>query len=390
MKALLVSVLALVGVVGLVSMAAAQTPAAPPPGGGEDIVVVEAQGEGLTADAAKKDALRKALEQGGKAEISSHSQTENFELIRDTIYARSEGIIKDYKVIKEGPGAGGTFFCKIQAKVSKSAIATDWGSVQNVLDQIGRPGIMVCINERIDGVPDTSSILESKIEERLIKSGFQVYSKQGLESIQGKEAADAAAEDNIAKMQALAKDHNTQIFIMGHANANAAGVQDLYGEPTAMYNGDCVVKMYYTDTARLLASESLPNWRGGARGQHVISPQAGKMALSNAGAEIVEKVYETTMVQWATAISAGGEIQLEVEGLAVKDALKLKKMLTEIPGVEKVNQDVTKGIAKFRIVAKMNAEGLAEHLTGGEWEKLIEVVDLKMNRIQAKAVKGGE
>ena len=352
----------------------------------EDIVVIEAQGEGISPDAAKKDALRKALEQGGKAEISSHSQTENFELVRDTIYARSEGIITDYKVLQEGAGVGGTYFCKIKAKVSKSAIATDWGSVQNVLDQIGRPGIMVCINERIDGVPDTSSILESKIEERLIKSGFDVYSKQGLDSIQAKEAADAAAEDNIAKLQALAKDHNTQIFIMGHANANAAGVKDLYGEPTAMYNGDCVVKMYYTDTARLLASESLPNWRGGARGHHTISPQAGKMALSNAGAEIIEKVYATVMQQWATAISAGGEIQLEIQGLTAKQTIKIKKMLRKIPGIEKVHSQGAKGLVKFRIVGKMTAETLVEHLVEGEWESLIEIEDWKLNRIQAKAV----
>ena len=352
----------------------------------EDIVVIEVQGEGISPDGARKDALRKALEQGGKAEISSHSQAENFELVRDTIYSRAEGIVTDYKILQESPAAGGTYFCKIKAKVSKSAIASDWGSVQNVLDQIGRPGVMVCITERIDGVTDTSSILESKIEERLIKSGFDVYSKQGLDSIQAKEAADAAAEDNIAKMQALAKDHNTQIFVMGHSNANAAGVKSLYGEPTAMYNGDCVVKMYYTDTARLLASESLPNWRGGARGHHTISPQAGKMALSNAGAEIVEKVYATVMQQWATAISAGGEIQLEVEGLKIKDAIKIKKMLLKIDGVDKVNQQMTKGLVKFRIVAKMNAEGLVEHLVEGEWESLIEVVDLKLNRIQAKAV----
>lgn len=375
MKSLLVRGL-LVGLVGCLSTAAVA----------EDIVVIEAQGEGLSLDAAKKDALRKALEQGGKAEISSHSTAENFELVRDTIYARAEGIITDYKVLKEGQGIGGVYFCKIKAKVSKSAIATDWGSVQNVLDQIGRPGIMVCINERIDGVPDTSSILESKIEERLIKSGFDVYSKTGLDAIQTKEAADAASEDNIAKMQSLAKNFNTQIFVMGHANANAAGVKNLYGEPTAMYNGDCVVKMYYTDTARLLASESLPQWRGGARGHHTISPQAGKMALSNAGAEIIEKVYATVMRQWATAISSGGEIQLEIEGIKIKDAIKIKKMLLAIDGVEKVNQQMSKGLVKFRIVAKMNAEGLVEHLVQGEWEKVIEVVDLTMNRIQAKGV----
>ena len=352
----------------------------------EDIVVIEVQGEGISPDGARKDALRKALEQGGKAEISSHSQAENFELVRDTIYSRAEGIVTDYKILQEGPAAGGTYFCKIKAKVSKSAIASDWGSVQNVLDQIGRPGVMVCITERIDGVTDTSSILESKIEERLIKSGFDVYSKQGLDSIQAKEAADAAAEDNIAKMQALAKDHNTQIFVMGHSNANAAGVKNLYGEPTAMYNGDCVVKMYYTDTARLLASESLPNWRGGARGHHTISPQAGKMALSNAGAEIVEKVYATVMQQWATAISAGGEIQLEIQGLSAKQTIKIKKLLKQIPGIEKVHSQGTKGLVKFRIVGKMTAETLVEHLVEGEWECLIEIEDWKLNRFQAKAV----
>jgi len=352
----------------------------------EDIVVVEVQGEGISPEAAKKNALRRALEQGGKTEISSHSTAENFELVRDTIYARSEGIVTDYKVLQEGAGVGGVYFCKIQAKVSKSAVATDWGSVQNVLDQIGRPGIMVCITERIDGVTDTSSILESKIEERLIKSGFDVYSKQGLDSIQSKEAADAAVEDNIAKMQALAKDHNTQIFIMGHANANAAGVEDIYGTPTAMYNGDCVVKMYYTDTARLLASESLPNWRGGARGHHTISPQAGKMALSHAGAAIIEKVYATVMQQWATAISAGGEIQLEIQGLSAKQTIKIKKLLRKIPGIEKVHSQGSKGLVKFRIVGKMTAETLVEHLVEGEWESLIEIEDWKLNRIQAKGI----
>jgi len=350
----------------------------------DEVVEVTVTGEGISKDAAKKDALRKALEEGGKSEISSHSQTENFQLVRDTIYARAEGIVKDYKVLEEKEGMGGTFVCKIKALVSKSAIATTWGEVQNVLDQIGRPGIMVLITEKIDGAVDNSSILESKIEERLIKAGFDVYAGEQVRAIAKKEADDAAAEDNVAKMQAIAKDFGTQIFITGAANANAAGVRDLYGEPTAMYNGDCAVKMYYTDTGRLLASESLPNWRGGARGIHTASPQAGKVALSSAGEEVVQKVYAAVMQQWATQISAGGEIQIEVEGLDAGEAIRLKKKLEEIKGIEKVNYKFSKGIASYRIVGKMTAEAMTEHLVEGEWAKLIEIVDVKLNRIQAK------
>lgn len=342
-------------------------------------------GEGISKDAAKKDALRKALEQGGKIEIASHSQAENFVLIKDTIASRAEGIVTDYQVVEEKAGAGGTFLCTIRAKVDQTVIASQWGALQIVLDQIGRPGVAVMIKETIDGVAQDSSILESKIEERLVKLGFDVYDSEQLKEIARKESDDAAVEDNVNKMQAIAKGFHTQIFITGTASANAAGVKDLYGEPTAMYNGDAVAKMYYTDTAKLLASESIPNWRGGARGFSAISPQAGKKALENAGVDLVEKIYQTVMQQWATQISAGGEVRIEVEGMNMGDAIKLKKKLEAIPGVEKINgPSMDKGIATFRIVAKMTAEQLVEHLVQGEFEQTLDVIDLKLNRIQAK------
>jgi len=353
----------------------------------DDIVTVTVSGEGISAEMARKDALRRALEQGGQAEITSHSQVENFTLIRDTIYARSAGIVKDYRVLSEGPAAGGTFFCKIEAKVSKSAIATAWGDVQNVLDQIGRPKIMVWINEKIDGRPDDSSILESKIEERLIKSGFDVYAREQLDEIKKRELADAAAEDDVSRMQALAKDFACQIFIKGNGNADAAGVEDLYGVKVAMYNCDAMVKTFHTDTGRLLASESIPTQRSGARGQFTHSPQAAKAALAAAGVQIIDMTYNTVMEQWATQISAGGEIQLEVSNISAAAALKLKNKLAQISGIEKINgPSLTKDQASYRIVAKMSATDLAGILVEGEWASMIEVVDIKLNRIQAKAV----
>jgi hypothetical protein len=194
----------------------------------------------------------------------------------------------------------------------------------------------------------------------------------------------------VAKVQAIAKDFGTQILITGTAQANSAGVKELAGEPTAMYNGDGMIKMYYTDTAQMVASESLANWRGGARGFHTISPQAGKKALENAGEELVERCYQSVMKQWATRISAGGELTLEVEGMSLADALKLKKKIQDISAdkIKNVNHSLTKGIVTFRIKAQMTAEELAEHLAGGDFAQIIEIVDLKTNRIQAKKVGG--
>lgn len=354
----------------------------------DDIVDVPATGQGMSRESACQDALRRALEKGGGVEISSHSETENFELIRDTIYARADGIITDYKVVNESDGAGGIKICEIRAKVRKSAIASAWGEVQNLLDQVGRPVIVVYIQERIDGIEQDSSILESQIEHKLLEAGFTVRAGEQVRAIAEKESADAASEENVAKMQAIAKGFGAQIFISGTAQADAAGVRDLYGQATAMYNGDAMIKMYYTDTAELLASESLANWRGGARGYDTVSPQAGKKALENAGQELVERCYASVMKRWATRITAGGELVLEVEGINLTNAIKLKKKLEAIDTdrIRRVDQSLSKGIATFRIQAKMTAPTLAEYLVDDEWTALIEIVDLKTNRIQAKWV----
>ena len=109
----------------------------------DDFVDVEAEGEGADKEQATKVALRAALEKGGKQEIFSDSKVENYQLMHDTILSRAQGIVTDYKVVEEKKVAGGTFKVKIKARVSKSVLKESWGAIQNVLNQIGRPKIMV-------------------------------------------------------------------------------------------------------------------------------------------------------------------------------------------------------------------------------------------------------
>ncbi len=386
----------LLAVMGLASWVMAQNAAAPTagapavtaaPAGPDDVVVVEADGEGTDKEAATKAALRAALEKGGKNEIFSDSKVENFQLMHDTIITRAEGIVTDYQVVK-GPEpvlGGGTVKIWIKAKVSKKALVDSWGAIQNVLNQLGRPKIMVYIIERIDGNLEEGSILEAELEKKLLASGFDLVDRNQIQAVMEKEKADAAVSDNVNKLQSVAKEFGAQIFITGTANANQAGMEDLYGAPVAFYNCDAQVKMFYTDSAKLLASVPMPQTRGGARGRKEFSPQAGKQALSFAGQRVIVDLYQQVLTQWSTAISAGGELILEVEGMKFVGANRLKKAISEIKGVERVNFEMTKGIARFRINAKMGAQDLAEKLSEGDFEKAIDIEDLKLNRIQAKA-----
>jgi hypothetical protein len=361
--------------------------ATPAPTGPDDVVVVEADGEGIDKKEAELAALRAALEKGGKNEIFSHTEVKDFQLMHDIIISRADGIVTDHKIIK-GPEpviGGGTVKVWIKARVSKKSMVDSWGAIQNLLNQVGRPKIMVYIIERIDGRPEQQSILETKIEERMLKSGFDLVDRNQINAILTREHADAMAERNLEKLKSIAKGFGAQIFVTGTANANQAGIEDLYGVPAAFYNCDVQLKVYYTDTAKVLASVGLPRTRGGAPGRKEYSPQAGKQALDFAGRRVVEELYHQVLGQWATALSAGGELTLEVEGIKPIPALRLRKMLEGLKGIEHVNMEFSKGVATYRINAKMNGDQLFERLAEGEFEKELDLSELKMNRIQAKA-----
>lgn len=377
----------------------AQTPPPPPPPGAlpsppgvpspADVVVVDAEGEGMTKDEALRAALRSALEKGGRNEIFSHTEVQDFQVMHDTIISRAQGLVKDFKVLEEKPVMGGTFKVRIRAMVSKSVLAAAWGELQNVLKQVGRPKVLVWINERIDDRPQEESLLENKIEERLLKSGFDLVARKAIAAIKQKELADAAATRNVEKMQAIAKDFDAHIFITGTANAHHADIVTAYQVPMVAYNCDAEVKVYYTDTGKLLASKGLPNQRGLARGRNQYSPQAGRQALENVSFPLVDGIYQQVMEQWATAISAGGELILEVEGMKFATANRLRQALQGMEKVTNVNMDLTRGVAKYRINTQLSAQDLAERLSQGEFEKLLDITDLKLNRIQAKAAGAG-
>ncbi len=353
---------------------------------GDDMVTVTVTGKGLSEDAACRDALRKALERGAGNEISSRSQVENSVLIRDAIYARADGIVSEHTVLETGDQAGGIKFCRIRAKVSQSAIASSWGEVQNVLAQVGQPGVMVYIRERVDEVDQDSSIAESQIEKRFLEAGFDVHARAQMDAIARKELNDAVETGNVNKAQKIAKQFATEIFITGTSDANAAGSRLLAGERVAMYNADGVIKMYYTDTGQLLASQPLTNCRGGVRTSYATARQGGKKAMQNCAEQLAESCYWTVMKFWATRISAGGLLILEVEGINFADAVKLEKKLEtiDLDKIGDVTRSFTKGTARYTIKARMAAADLAEHLIQEDWASLIQITEQQTNRIQAR------
>lgn len=372
--------------------------AAQPPTTESQIVCVTA--EGYNRDDAIKQALRKALEQGAGVQIASFSQARDFVLIRDTIYSRAAGIVSEYRILEERPVPGGTFLVRIEATVRPEAVAEAWGEVQNLLDQVGRPKIMVWIDERIDGRLQEDSIVASRIEELFVKAGFDLVARQALGRVHRSELADVRNEQGLTKLQKIAQEAGAHILFRGTANANRAGIEQLYGVPAAFYNCDVQTRVYYTDTGRLLASESIPSTRRGVRSRREFSPQAAREALvqatfpppDNTGRRpaLAIKLYESVMEQWSTQLTAAGDIELEVKPIDFKGFLKLKQALADLEGISSVEGDFSDNHARFRLKAQISASTLAELLTEKPFADWLKVTELKLNRIRAQTTRVGQ
>ena len=81
-------------------------------------VVITAQGQGLTSEEAKKNALRNAIEQAFGTFISSKTEIFNDEIVADQMSSVSSGNIKSYEVLNESQLPSGTWASTLRVIVS--------------------------------------------------------------------------------------------------------------------------------------------------------------------------------------------------------------------------------------------------------------------------------
>lgn len=382
--------LAVLVVAALVVSASAQEPPTP------DVTTVTVTAEGYDRADALKRALRTALEQGAGVQIAAYSTTSNYELTRDTIYSRAAGIVRDYRVLGENEGPGGTRVVTIEATVRPDAVARTWGEVQNLLDQIGRPKIMVWIDERIDGRLQVDSVVADRIEKMFSGVGFDLVARLSIVKARHRTTRSSPDRADFETVRQLALDAGAHIIIHGTANADRAGLRSVYGVQAAFYNCDVQASVYYTDTGKLIAGESAPQTRAGVRSRSEFSPQAARAALVKATfpdvhnpalpTPLAARIYEAIMEQWSTQITAGGEVELVVSGLNVLSYTRLKDSLAEIKHVRAVGGEFAQGVGTYRIHTDMSADTLAKRLANAPLDRQLEVTEMKLNRIKARAM----
>ena len=364
-------------------VAACLRPAIPSRGAGqvrkidENLVEITVAGGGVTKDDALRDAMRKAVEQGAGTFISSRSEVKDFALIRDTILTRAAGFIQSRKVLSERELPDTTWEVKIQAIVSVRGVEDMWGTVTTLLKQVGRPKIMVFVKEDIDGRTQDDSVVQTRIENVLLKSGFPLVDRAQIKAIDRKDLAAAVAEDKPEKLQAIAKRFGAQIYITGKANCTAAPQTTVAGVRLFPYQADATIRCFRSDTAQLMSS--IPGrptrgvdraWRSGAA-----------KALDAQARQIAPKVTRDILRFWQDALAGRGEVQLQVEDLSFRQYADLKKKLAAMKEVKDVTTKYSNKVAQCSLQCEVNAETLAEKLLEAVPE--LEITDVSQNVIKA-------
>lgn len=145
---------------------------------------------------ARESARRRAIEVAGETVMERHSETENFQLVRDCIIVDVKGLIKrqdwllypndrDYEVRDD------RLFVKLKAVVRVGRIDSDLPAIAEMLRIRGQPRVMMIIREET-GTGQDHGVAASEIESLFIDKGFRMLDADAAAGITERERAELA------------------------------------------------------------------------------------------------------------------------------------------------------------------------------------------------------
>lgn len=133
--------------------------------------------KGVARERAIQDAIRNAVEKGTGLFLSSETVIENYELLKDKIFSKAEGYIKEYSIISEKEEEG-LYRVKIKALVKEGKLKDDVNALRILILEKERPRVLVLANV---------SFLEDMLSGSFRDAGFPVLDPSSLKKKMEKE-----------------------------------------------------------------------------------------------------------------------------------------------------------------------------------------------------------
>ncbi len=304
-------------------------------------------------DSAINDALRKAVEKAVGAVISAQTISENYTVLSDRVYSKTNGYIRSYDIISDDPGAD-LYRVQVKAEVAQAQIKDDLSALGLLLSIKNMPRVMVMVAEQNIGqeyfiywwrhwgaaagqdakAGDANlTVVENVLLRELGKKGFNVVDPSvasGSISIPQAYRVVSLTNNAIKEIGTL---FNADLVIYGKAAAKLKG--SVLNSSMLSSTANISLRAVNTDDGRIIASDT-----ASGAGVHPDRITSGVRALTQATETIADSLLDQITDRWSSDVSSGGLIQLSISGavsyerlLAVKEALR-----ENIRGVKNIYQ----------------------------------------------------
>ncbi len=328
----------------------------------------------LARDRAIDDAMNKLVKKVLGSTVSGRQVVEDFVLIESIVEAKSSGMVKDWKILKEGAEEG-AFVVTIRGRVYPQAVND---TIESTLRNYGRPKFMVLINETFEGKANKPgfTVTELTMMEIMGNAGFEFVDAAMTQQLMRRErskmqqAIAGRVSGNVQDL--LLDDLGAEVIIIGTANtSDQSSTMRGYGIKN-MKSKQAILNLKAVDvyTGRILASTS-----ANSPGVHIDEATASKMAIQRCLQRILGKDDEDTgkfksgpfmnqITKKFLQAATQRMIMMTISGLDFDDLTKFRNQIQHrIRGVSKVYSRGQSGrAAKIEIEFAGKTNDLAEEL----------------------------
>jgi hypothetical protein len=312
----------------------------------------------LARDRALNDARNKLVEKVLGTTITGSSVSENYELVKNIIEAKSYGLVKNEKIVDEKSDSD-MYAVELEGTV-EPAVVED--AIEDALNRYGRPKFMMLISETFGRTMNAPGFTETEIlmQERMGAAGFQFVDAQTVQDLMKRQygrmskAMNGTVTEDVQNL--LLNDVGAEVLIVG--TAQTKDQSEVLRQYTAnMKSKSAIVRLKAIDmyTGRILATTSKD-----APGVHIQSDTASKRAIEAVVKKIIGGKDEET------GKSKPGPFMEEIVKQFVKSATH-RQINVFISGLD------YNGMKKFREEVSNRIRGVQQVLEKGRMGKAARV-----------------
>lgn len=333
----------------------------------------------------KRQARRKAIEEGVGLAISSNSLVRNFELVADEITTEAKGVISEeqWGPITDGP-TGSTKKITLTAKVSKDLADLERATC-TIIKAKHDPKVALVFVEKIgdqDKWTTERGLVEAMFTEAFIGSCFTV-----VES--GVKVSEISATGDLpqATINEIIKNANAEYVVLGQGKVIKSNATELLGDSGMnSYSVSASLKLINasSNVVEAVATKSVQVL--GISPEVALSLKVSQKRTSQVVNGIMDELIDNVATRWSSELVNAAPVQVVVEAVPnFASALAFRTLVEKTLKISVREPTVTGGRALFTIDVEGGAGTLASSLEGKKAGKYtVEVLEVSQGKVVLK------